>query len=694
MDPKLLLIEAETTEIHDLHIALSGQNGRFVVTRAATLLEALQKAREAQFEIVLLNLCLPDSCGIDTFEQIANVCPEASIFVMGNSRGDGAAAKETMRRGARDYILKDALDGLSLARATRNMIASNPPAESPFLERERAEVTLNCIGEAVISTDSAGIVTYMNKAAERMTGWLRSDASGRPVAEVLQIVDSATRQPRRYALPGAITDADNRDTVLIHRDGSEIPIEVSAASILDKCRRGAGTVILLRDVSVARAMARRVAHLAQHDPLTDLPNRMLFIDRLTQAISLARRNEHQLAVLFMDLDGFKQINDLLGHSAGDSLLQSIAGRLTDCVRNSDTVSRLGGDEFVILLSDIARAEDAAITAKKILSAMSQPCTIGEHDLALSVSIGVSTYPADGLDAETLVKHSDIAMYEAKKYGRRNYQFFQKHMNTRDAKRQSFENDLRLALERHELRLHYQPKINLATRAITGVEAFVRWQRPDQRILLASEFLSIAEECGLTIPIGRWVLREACRQAQSWLDAGLPTTPICVNVSSTEFRDHLFIEGIQAILRETRIDPNHVELEFTEKALMQRVDATAILLQTLKYMGLRLAVDDFGTGYSSLSYLTRLPINTLKMDMSLVQAIGPGMGQAMAASAVIGIGKSLKYNVVAEGVENSDQLNFLSAHTCDEAQGYYFAPPMIADELVVFLQAQLQQVVHQ
>src|SRR5258706_3577108 len=346
---------------------------------------------------------------------------------------------------------------------------------------------------------------------------------------------------------------------------------------------------------MARSVVQEMSHLAQHDVLTDLPNRLLLTDRLTQAISLARPNHNQLAVLFLDLENFKHINDSLGHSVGDKLLQSVADRLSACVRESDTVSRQGGDEFVILLPEVTHSADAAISAAKIIAEVKKVHSIGERCLRITVSIGVSTYPDNGEDADTLIKNADTAMYHAKQSGRDNCQFFRPDMGLNVVERQSLEGRLRYALERQELLLHYQPKVNLKTGAMTGVEALVRWQHPERGLLLPGEFLTIAEDTGMIVAIGQWVLREACWQTRKWLDAGLLAVPVAVNISSLEFRSDPFLEGIQGALKNASLDPRYLQLELTETVLMRHADSTACALDQLKAIGVRLAVDAFGTG---------------------------------------------------------------------------------------------------
>ena len=522
-----------------------------------------------------------------------------------------------------------------------------------------------------------------------MTGWSRDDALGKPLTKVFEIIDGATREtcpnPMELAVQKNGPVALTANCILIRRDGFESSIEDCAAPIHDPSGLVTGAVIVFHDVSMSRAMALEMSHLAQHDILTDLPNRVLLKDRLSQAIAAALRNHTQIAVLFLDLDGFKHINDSLGHAVGDKLLQSVATRLVGCVRSSDTVSRQGGDEFVVLLSEIKHAAEAAITAAKIITALTAPHVADQHSLHVTASIGLSTYPDDGLDAESLIRAADTAMYEAKGKGRNNYQFFKNDMNVRAVSRQSIEAGLRRALERHEFVLHYQPRISLETGGITGVEALLRWMHPDLGLILPVHFLSIAEDCGLILPIGQWVLRETCRQVREWMRSGLRVVPAAVNVSSLEFRSEAFLEGLRAILNDTCLDPCYLDLELTETVLMQHVESTVSVLSALKSIGVRLAVDDFGTGYSSLSYLKRFPVDSVKIDQSFLRDVTINADDATLVNAVITMAQSLNKQVVAEGVEAEDQVTFLRAHGCDEAQGNYFSTPVVAEQFARLLE---------
>lgn len=422
-----------------------------------------------------------------------------------------------------------------------------------------------------------------------------------------------------------------------------------------------------------------MSHLAEHDVLTSLPNRALLNDRLEHGINLAHRNGRRMAILFIDLDHFKHINDSLGHLIGDQLLKAVAQRISPCIRNSDTVSRQGGDEFIVLLSEVNRAKDAGLIAEKIRLAVMEPYTIDGHYLHLTASIGVSVYPDDSEDATDLIQYADTAMYHAKEKGRNSSRFFKGDMNVRAAERQLITVALRHALMRDEFFLVYQPKINLISGAIKGFEALVRWRHPTRGALTPDAFIPIAEESGLIIPIGEWVLREACAQAQRWLAADLRFETIAVNISAVEFRSDRFFDGVCHILRTTGFEPRHLELELTETAVMRDFEATSTVLQALSSMGVRIALDDFGTGYSNLSYLKRFPINTLKLDRSFIHDLPESADVGTIVSSVIRMAHCLHLQVVAEGVETLQQLQFLQARDCDEGQGYYFSKPVDADE---------------
>jgi diguanylate cyclase (GGDEF)-like protein/PAS domain S-box-containing protein len=686
---RVLIISSEADDIRSLGHALGhARDGPFDVKSAPSLAEGLECIHQGGIDAILVDLTLPDSQGLDSFDQVYRAARHTPILTMCELDNEDGA-KEAVRRGAQGWLSKGYFDNYLVPQALRNIIERMKVEQGLYVAQARAEITLNSIGDAVISADMRGRVDYMNIAAELITGWTRADARGRPIAEVLNIIDSVTghpiTNPVEYVLQSDRPLGLTTDAVLVGRHGERFPIEDSAAPIHDWDGQLVGAVMVFRDISDTVALASKMRHLAHHDFLTNLPNRVLLNDRITQAVVQARRSDSRPVLLFLDLDKFKHINDSLGHAVGDHLLQGVSERLLRCVRTSDTVSRHGGDEFVILLANERRSEDAILAAEKILAALAMPFLIDEQELHTSTSIGISVFPHDGMDAPALIKNADTAMYHAKERGRNNYQFFRNDMNTRAMERQLVESNLRRALDRGEFTLHYQPKVDLESDRITGVEALLRWEHPEWGLVLPERFISIAEECGLIIPIGRWVLREACAQAVRWDDAGISPVSIAVNVSALEFRHREFFDHMLTILAETGVDPACLQLELTESVLMRDVGTSAALLAKFKAMGVQIAVDDFGTGYSSLSYLNQFSIDVLKIDQSFVKAIDTGVeSNGAIVSAVISMGKNLHQRVIAEGVEEEGQLAFLKAHKCNEAQGYLFSRPVDAGRMEAML----------
>jgi diguanylate cyclase (GGDEF)-like protein len=424
--------------------------------------------------------------------------------------------------------------------------------------------------------------------------------------------------------------------------------------------------------------------MAHHDALTDLPNRVLLYDRIGRQMAQTRRNQRVMALLFIDLDRFKNVNDSLGHQAGDRLLQAVARRLIGCVRDADTVARLGGDEFVVVLSEINSPEDAANVAQKVLEALSQPFRIADQDLHITPSVGICTFPRDGEDVETLMRNADIAMYHAKEMGRNNYQFFTAEMNATAHQRLALENDLRRALERSEFILHYQPQLDLKTGEIVGFEALVRWRHPDRGMVPPSQFIPVAEDTGLISRLGEWVLQQACAQAAEWQKAGYAHLQVAVNLSAQQFRREDIAETVARALEHTGLPAARLELEITESVMIQQPEQAVVKFGQLNAMDVQLSIDDFGTGYSSLSYLKRFPIDKLKIDQSFVRDISTDPDDAAIVTAIIAMAHSLGLEVIAEGVETAEQLAFLKVLGCDKAQGYYFSRPVPAQEFLNLL----------
>ena len=694
----LLLVEDNPADVRLLREIFHEQTSHNAeLTQVETIGEAeLYLATNVVPDIILLDLGLPDAQGLEAIRRARVAAPRVPLVVL-TALDDESVAARALQEGVQDYLVKGQIDGRGLLRALRYAVERKNMQEALFEEKERAQVTLNSIGDAVICTDVLGNITFLNPVAERMTDWSREGAAGRPMADVFRILDAASRKTTPNAMEIAVRQNGvmhlSSNTILMQRHGFEIPIEGSVAPIHDREGLATGVVIVFRDLGSTRTMALQMAHLAHHDSLTGLPNRNLLNDRVSQAIALALRNMKKVAVLFLDLDGFKHINDSLGHPIGDRLLQSIAKRLVDSVRSSDTVSRQGGDEFVVLLSEVDHSEDVAITVKRLLQVAANPHSIDKHDLHVTACIGVSIYPDDGLDAETLIKNADTAMYQAKENGRQSYQFFKPAMNIRAVERQTIEGGLRRALERQEFALHYQPKINLSTGEVSGAEALIRWTHPTRGLVCPAQFIPVAEDCGLILPIGNWVLREACKQARAWVAEGLPLGTIGVNISAIEFRNEGFLEGVFSILKDTGLDPRFLELELTESVLMKHPESTASVLQALRAKGVRVAVDDFGTGYSSLSYLQKFSIDALKIDQSFVRRITSAPDETSIVTAVISMARSLKLRVVAEGVETLQELEFLQAHQCDEAQGFYFGRPVASEQFAKLLETGISETLH-
>jgi len=528
--------------------------------------------------------------------------------------------------------------------------------------------------EGVVITDPAGVIIDVNPAFTEITGYSRAEAIGRNP----RILRSDRQDAAFYAaLWGSLNTAGRWQGEIWNRrkSGEIYPEWLTINAVRDSSGRLINYVAVFSDISGIKQSQAQLAHLAHHDPLTSLPNRLLFADRLGHALSRAERDGSQLAVLFIDLDRFKHINDSLGHLAGDGLLQEVARRLTAAVRREDTVARMGGDEFTLLLEDLRRPGDAAVLARKLLEALADPYSIAGKELYVTASVGISLYPRDGARADELVRNADAAMYQAKDDGRNGYHFYTPALTATALQRVHLEADLRRALSRGELTVHYQPQIDLGTGRLIGAEALVRWQHPEQGLVPPDRFIHLAEDTGLIIELGELVLRAACRQAVDWLAAGVPIERIAVNVSAQQVQRSDFVGTVRKALADTGLPPRHLELEVTESFIMGQAEAGIRILHELRGMGVRLAVDDFGTGYSSLGYLKRLPIDMLKIDRSFVTDLQGGGEDLAIAKAVIALGRTLGLKVIAEGVEHDLQAGLLRAEGCHYGQGFLFGRPV-------------------
>jgi diguanylate cyclase (GGDEF)-like protein/PAS domain S-box-containing protein len=551
-------------------------------------------------------------------------------------------------------------------------------AEKALELRERAiQASANAI--IIINATAPGYpVEYVNPAFERITGRSAAETLGRSSKLLL---DGDTDQPGMAEIRATILEKREGNAVLQHfrKDGSPLWSDLHVAPVMDDSGKVTHFVVVQYDITATKRYEAELEFQANRDVLTGLANRSLLRDRLNQAIAYAGRYNHQVWVVYIDLDSFKFVNDTLGHKAGDLLLQAVSERLLLTVRETDTVARLGGDEFVLLLPEREDEHLKAGVVQRIMDVVARPLLIEGHEFFVTCSSGVAAYPADGDNAEMLVKHADIAMYRAKELGRNNFQFYTSAMNERALERLRIEGDLRNALERGEFLLHYQPQVDLHSGKIVGMEALIRWLHPELGMVSPLRFIGLAEETGLIIPIGAWVLRTACAQCQAWQQAGLGRLRIAVNLSARQFAQQDLVRFIADVLEDTGLDPTCLEIELTESLVMKDVERAIGVLRDLKSLGVHISVDDFGTGYSSLSYLKRFPIDVLKIDQSFVRDITLDSDDAAIVASIISLAHSLRLHVIAEGVETEEQLAYLRQHRCDEMQGYYFSRPVSASE---------------
>ena len=537
-------------------------------------------------------------------------------------------------------------------------------------------------GEGVVVYDRALRCVLWNEFMTEMTGLGAADALGRTASEISShFSDQNVEEFLRRALEGEtveLPDAQYSIPAAGRQDWlSSVyrPYRDSASGAV------AGVVVLIRDITARKTAEQQIEYQAYHDALTGLANRRLFHEHLSLALALAQRREKNVAVLFLDLDHFKVVNDSLGHTVGDALLQQVARRLKGSVREGDTVARVGGDEFTIVLHELSHAQDAAIVAQKVLRTIAAPMEISGHRLQVTTSIGITIYPADGLDAETLLRSADAAMYRAKSEGRNTYQMSTRELSQSTQQRMTVENGLHLALEAGEFLLLYQPQVDLDTMEFVGMEALLRWRHPKRGIITPDEFIGVAEDRGLILPIGEWVLRQACLDVRRFHERGLERFRVAVNLSARQFRDPSLGTAVESALRDSGIPPDSLELEITETMAMENVHLTMTTLEQFRRAGVTIAIDDFGTGHSSLSYLKRFPIDALKIDKSFVSDLPDTFEDAAIVSSVIQLANGLGLRVVAEGVETREQLQFLRESGCREVQGFYFSYPIAVEDLL-------------
>jgi diguanylate cyclase (GGDEF)-like protein/PAS domain S-box-containing protein len=714
---RVLLIEDNPGDARLIAEVLARAQGlAFDVEWVDNLTAGVARLNAGDIDVVLLDLGLPESTGLDTLRRLLAATPHVPTLVVMSGLTDEDIAVQAVQSGAQDYLVKGQVDSALLVRAIRYAIERTQAEEAlkqahaglerrvaartaelakavdalhaEITEHMQTEVALrerearirrlvesNIIG--IFFWDIGGRIIDANDAFLRIVGYDREDLVSRRIdwaqmtpAEHLAVTERATEE-----LLGTGTSTPY-EKEYVRKDGSRVPVLVGGALFEGSQEKGVSFIL---DLTERRRAEERIRYQAQHDALTDLPNRLLLRDRVTQAIAQAQRTETQIALLFIDLDHFKNINDSLGHQAGDQLLQAAAERLQRCLREGDSVARLGGDEFVIGLPGLRDTDDVMRMAGEVLEALRLPFFIDRRELHVSGSIGISLYPSDGLDADALMRAADTAMYHAKEKGRDNYQFFTESLNEAAQRRLNIANRLHRALERGEFTLHYQAQVELESSRIFGAEALIRWLPPEGGTIAPSEFIRIAEETGLIVPLGEWVLREACAQVARWRRAGFADLRIAVNLSPHQFLRPGFPSLAARILEQSGLPACALEMEITEGVLTMHSPENVTTLEQLANMGIALAVDDFGTGYSSLAYLQRFPISALKIDQSFVSGIGEDSNDTAIVTAIIAMAHSLRLKVIAEGVEFTEQSKLLREHGCDQMQGYLIRKPVPAEE---------------
>ena len=549
---------------------------------------------------------------------------------------------------------------------------------SLFKEHENASVTLDAIAEAVIRTDQRGCIEFMNPAAEKLLASPFSEVRYKPFIETFRVIDSidANSIGSDY-LP---TKNQAEPQVIRNRKGEEYTVRISSNPLLDEKKKNIGNVYALNDLTELISINRKIAFIASHDRLTGLANRVLLQDRLQQAISIANREHLLFAVMFINLDGFKRINDAMGHAFGDLLLQEVAIRLGSCIRESDTISRWGGDEFIVLLENLHSPSDPADIAIKIIDRLSGSALIDKQQVFVTSSIGISLFPDDGIEIHQLLEKSDTAMNSVKKNGRNSFCFYSQKLENQARKKLFLETELRQALVSGEFEMHYQPQIDLVSKQLIGAEALIRWNHPTRGMVSPDDFIPMAEDIGLIVPMGEWIIKNVCTQLEDWNNQGIPLTKVAINLSAHQFAQKDLVNIITREIKQHELAAHCIQVEITESMMIQDIERVITILDTLKEAGISIAVDDFGTGYSSLEYLKRLPIDKLKIDKSFIDSVLHNTDDANIVQAVIALGHNMNMQIIAEGVENEQQAKFLQEHQCDFGQGYFYSKPLPAKKM--------------
>ncbi len=689
-NPLRVLIVEDNDDDRQLLVAELQSGGYDLVHDCVASADNMRAALvRGQWDVVISDYAMPGFCGIDALHILQERGLDLPFIIVSGAIGEDTAV-EMMKSGAHDYISKGSLRRLlpAVERELREAAARREHRLSVQALRDseaRFRSIFNQAAVGIVHCSLDGRFLLTNDRFCDLLGYSRDELLGMTFQQITHADDLAQNLDLHDRLRAGKGSTHAFEERYLRQDGSLLWGNVTVSLERDGSDGPKYMIAVVEDITERKQMEQRLQHLAHFDSLTSLPNRLLFGDRLKQVLAQADRNGWLVAVLFVDLDHFKLVNDTLGHGIGDRLLQEVAQKLLDCVRAGDTIGRLGGDEFALILPNVACAQDAALVAQKLVGALARPILIDGHEIFASASVGITLYPSDSKDPEQLVRNADTAMFRAKDMGRNGYQFYTAEMNARVEERLRLENGLRHALERNEFLLHYQPKVNLASGEVTGVEALLRWRRGDGELVGPAQFIPLLEETGLIVPVGDWVLNQACTQIKAWQEAGLPHITVAVNLSARQFQSRDLVDTVQRAIKSSGIDPRLLELELTESLLMRNANEAIDVLGRLRSMGVSLSVDDFGTGYSSLAYLKRFPLNTLKIDRSFVSEIVSDPDDASIARAILTLAHSLKLKVVAEGVETEAQMAFLAANHCDEMQGYYFSRPLAPEDCAALLQ---------
>lgn len=686
--PKILMVDDKPENLIVLEKLLASLDVDLYKANSGN--EALSLTLEHDFVLILLDVQMPGMDGYEVLDLLSwdertKYIPV--IFITANYADEKHQIKG-YEYGAVDYLFKPVDKQILLGKVKVFLELHEQKQQFKHL-KQRYELILDSAGEGVIGLNLKGEIDFSNPAAAKLLELEADQLLHQPLSKIFieknkdgEAIGWQDSEIFQTCSKGEVLYKD--DDRFQKADKEELPVEYTATPINDEKGHFSGVVLMFSDITLRKTVEAQLTHMALYDHLTQLPNRILFEKSINHSLARAERHKRLIAVMFLDLDHFKNINDTLGHDIGDLLLNGVAERLKTCVRESDTVARLGGDEFAIVLDEIEHAEDASIVAEKIIDVLKPPFNLNNHEVFASTSIGIAVYPVSGTDSITLTKNADIAMYRAKHQGRNNYCFFSSGMNKQSRHRLNLAHDLRDALERNELFLCYQPIFNLQQKKVTRLEALLRWDHPQLGIISPAEFIPIAEEISMMVPIGEWVLKTACLKSKEWFETTPSLKNIAINISASQLSQGDIIEPIEKALSMANINPHCLQLEMTESAIMTNQTRFLEVLLKIKERGIHLAIDDFGTGYSSLSYLNQLPIDTLKIDYSFVKQVPGDTNSATVIKSIISIAHNMGLNTIAEGVESQEQLDFFQQHHCDEIQGYFYSKPLTADEMTVYL----------